>query len=397
MAKVFFANQDSIQPASLEEFENEEELVDLIENHPELLPAEEILGLEEGEDEERDQPAFLVLKREAGVDAGSIDLLLIDQSATLTVVEAKLRDNPEIRRKVIGQGLEYIADVSIRQAKDIWEESRNYYTEKQKKLADVFQEFYPKSDETTFLEQLDKNLREGQIQLIVLADELPLETRRVIEFLNKHSNLLIFGVEIQKITVGKNSKIYIVDVIGPSEEDLEKKGGGKRKPSYKDCLVQVKDIVLRELKQADAIWEFQPASVTAQPTRELFFYVLPTRLPGATKDEGFIGYHARVREDQWEVGFTIKPNKNTSYVQIGKKLYEALQQHRDEINKKLDNPEWKEYTLRRKVSNLYNSWGCSREQLVTRLAPEISQRLLKWMQTLQPIIDPVLREWQGQR
>lgn len=390
MARVFFANQDDIQSASLEEFSNEKELVDLIEKHPELLPAEEILGLED-EEEINDLPAFLVLKREVGVDAGSIDLLLADQDATPTVVEAKLGDNREIRRKVIGQGLEYIADLSLKQAKDIWKEAQSYYSEKGRGLTDVFQKFYSKGDEIVFLEQLDKNLREGKIQLIILADELPLETRRVIQFLNKNSELLIFGVEIQKIAVGKNSKIYIIDVIGPSEEEREIKG---RKPSYSDCLMTVKARVLESLKQADSTWRFEPASVTAQPTRGLYFFVLPTKLPGSTKDEGFIGYHVRVQESGWEAGFTIRPNKGTTYVQKGKKLYEILRQHQSEINKRLDNPEWEEYPLVRKLSSRYNSWGCSREELATKLAPEISRRMLEWMQIIQPIIKPVLQEFQ---
>lgn len=391
MAKVFFANQGSLQPATLEKFEKEEELVDLVEDHPKLLPAEEILGLEE--DEIRDQPAFLVLKREAGVNAGSIDLLLVDQNAIPTVVEAKLGDNREIRRKVIGQGLEYIANLSIRQAKDIWEEARVYYAEKQKELSTVFQEFHPEGNEIAFLEKLDKSLRDGRIQLIILADKLPLETRRVIEFLNKHSELLIFGVEVQKTAVGKNSKIYIVDVVGPSEEERATKDG---KESYPDCLMRVKNIVMQALGQGQTIWKFQPTYVTAKPKRELEFRVVPARPKDSTREEGYVGYYVRLRENQWEAGFWILPNEDTSYVQLKDKLYVVLQQHQHEINAELNNPEWKEYPLRRIIRNSYN-WGCSKDELVTKLAPEISERLLRWIETLQPIIEPVLREFQDQR
>lgn len=59
-------------------------------DHPEIIPGEEI---------DPDDPSrFVVVKNEAGVTAGSMDILLVDQKGVPTIIEAKLTDNREIRR-----------------------------------------------------------------------------------------------------------------------------------------------------------------------------------------------------------------------------------------------------------------------------------------------------------
>ncbi len=76
-------------------------LQEMIVDHPELIPSDEI--------DEADPPRFLVLLSEAGVTPGSMDVLLIDHRGVPTVVETKLVDNREIRRSVLAQGIEYLA------------------------------------------------------------------------------------------------------------------------------------------------------------------------------------------------------------------------------------------------------------------------------------------------
>ena len=47
-------------------------------------------------------------------EAGTVDLLVVDRTGGLTLVECKLRANPEIRREVVGQILAYAGGLSHR-------------------------------------------------------------------------------------------------------------------------------------------------------------------------------------------------------------------------------------------------------------------------------------------
>lgn len=51
-------------------------------------------------------------KREYGVEVGSIDVLLLSAQGRIAVVETKLASNPDLRRRVLAQALDYLAHLS---------------------------------------------------------------------------------------------------------------------------------------------------------------------------------------------------------------------------------------------------------------------------------------------
>lgn len=73
---------------------NEDELQGLVADTPTLLP-----GVGNG-------PMAVAPEVPLG-SAGRVDILIVEASGELTVVECKLRANPEIRRQVVGQALAY--------------------------------------------------------------------------------------------------------------------------------------------------------------------------------------------------------------------------------------------------------------------------------------------------
>jgi hypothetical protein len=73
-------------------------LRDLIFRHPDLLPLDEI------------EPAFtapIPICTELPLEAGGVDLFLVNEAALPVIVETKLWSNPEARRHVVAQGLDY--------------------------------------------------------------------------------------------------------------------------------------------------------------------------------------------------------------------------------------------------------------------------------------------------
>lgn len=90
-------------------YESEDLLQQLIATHPELLAGDQI--------DPDAPPRWLLLKREAEIPDGvgaadrwSLDHLLLDQFAVPTFVEIKRSTDSRIRREVVGQMLDYIAN-----------------------------------------------------------------------------------------------------------------------------------------------------------------------------------------------------------------------------------------------------------------------------------------------
>ena len=100
--------QGRLEPLEGERFEKEDELQALIAEHPELLDGTQMRP--------EDPLRWILIAREQGIAESSdaaarwaVDLLLTDQEARPTLVEVKRGSNPEIRRTVVGQMLEYAA------------------------------------------------------------------------------------------------------------------------------------------------------------------------------------------------------------------------------------------------------------------------------------------------
>ena len=82
---------------------DEDWLQKLLFSHPEAIPVAEINDTFSG---------LIPICRELATPAGPIDILYATRSGRIAVLEAKLWRNPEARRKVIGQILDYAKELS---------------------------------------------------------------------------------------------------------------------------------------------------------------------------------------------------------------------------------------------------------------------------------------------
>jgi hypothetical protein len=182
---------------------------------------------------EEEDLSVVTVKREAGVTPGSADVLLLGSDGVLTVVEAKLSENRrEIRRMLIGQGIEYAAHLqsewdSVR----VKEEGENWWKKEQKEKAflSAVREELNIDDEDEFWAGVDRNLQEGTIRIIYACDEIPKEVRQTIEFLNRFSDIEIYGLELKLHSSNKEDVLVSVDLIGPSSTDKAQKEKKKLK------------------------------------------------------------------------------------------------------------------------------------------------------------------------
>ena len=169
--------------------QGEQTLQDFIADFPDLIPAEEI--------DPDEPPAFIVIKAEAGVSSGSLDILLVDQKAVPTVIEAKLIDNREIRRTVVAQGIEYLAHLQAEWSSQRFiEEGGEYWLKKGGDFLEMFENRLGIKFDEDYGRQLEGNIRAGRMRLIIAADELPKEAVRILEFLNQTASFDALGMEL---------------------------------------------------------------------------------------------------------------------------------------------------------------------------------------------------------
>ena len=193
-------------------------LQELIADHPELIPGDDI--------NPSDPPRFLVIRSEAGVTAGSMDILLIDHKGIPTVVETKLIDNREIRRSVLAQGVEYLAHLKTEwSAQRMIDEGRAYWSDRKGSLDSQAMDRLGFALDGDFLERIDSNIGSNRMRLIIASDEIPPELKQIIEFLNDASDFDIYGIEVQLFS-GKdgNRKILAPRLVGLTEAARERKG-----------------------------------------------------------------------------------------------------------------------------------------------------------------------------
>jgi len=91
--KILIQDQQGVR--ALEEgYASEAELQTFLREHSDLMPVDEI---------ELGTPPLLCIGWEVSVASGSQDLLYVDETGLLTIVETKLKKNPEAKREVVGQ------------------------------------------------------------------------------------------------------------------------------------------------------------------------------------------------------------------------------------------------------------------------------------------------------
>ena len=219
MAKRIYTMNEHGELAPLEEqpFETENDLQRLIAEHPELL---------DGEQMRPDDPRrWILVTREKGIpeasgagDRWAVDHLIIDQDAVPTLAEVKRGSNPEIRRAVVGQLLEYAAHAAQTWSAD--ELRREFEVAADARGLDPDDELGKllltdsDLDADEFWARVATNLAARRLRLLVVADEIPDPLALVIEFLNAQMPMIeVLAVEIKQFH-GESAQALVPRVIG---------------------------------------------------------------------------------------------------------------------------------------------------------------------------------------
>lgn len=210
-------------------FASEDDFQRLLASFPELLAGDQI---------DTDLPRrFMLVAREQGIaaeagagDRWSIDHLFLDQDGIPTLVEVKRGSDTRIRREVVGQMLDYAANAILH-----WpvEELRAQFSEScerdRKDPGAVLGGLIgSEADPEAFWGEVRANLSIGRIRLLFVADRIPTELRRIVEFLNRQMQPAeVLAIELRQYE-GQGLKTLVPIVLGQTQDSAQKKAAPGR-------------------------------------------------------------------------------------------------------------------------------------------------------------------------
>src|SRR5512146_3118769 len=147
-------------------------------------------------------------------DAGTLDVLCVDENGLPVAVEVKLAHNGESRRQVIAQIVDYLSALTALTVDEL-----DQQTEGALKVA--LKSFDPPDGDPAGFEgrwqACGANLRAGLARIIVALDSAPADLERIVQFLSERSNLDIRLVTISKFVEPRVGTLYVPAVLVSNE------------------------------------------------------------------------------------------------------------------------------------------------------------------------------------
>ena len=281
--RIYIRTNGKMAELEEEPFPDEDAIQKLIADHPDLVGGGRITP--------RDPRRWILIRREQGVpdaaeapDRWSVDVLLIDQDAVPTLIEAKRGSNTQLRREVVGQLLEYAANASHVRVDGLREAFQ-----KQGDWESQFRELLPSEEEPdvdAFWEDVETNLRASNLRLLIVADAIPPELARIVEFLNEQMRVELLAVEIKRYA-SNAGETFVPAVIGNLAAPPSK--ASKKRGTYKTLPAAFSDPAQRAAAQ-----RLLDAAVEAGATLQSF--------------GSGVNIRARVRGQQYTVAWLLAPD-----------------------------------------------------------------------------------------
>ena len=231
MAERIYSRGKTGKLESLEEepFSTEDELQALVADHPEVLDGEQI--------QPGDRRRWLLITREKGISESlqtgarwSVDHLIVDQDAVPTLVEVKRGANPEIRRSIVGQMLEYASHAASTWTGDelrrTFEDTCDVRGVDPEEALEELLQTGDAPDADDFWQKVTTNLAARRLRLLFVADEIPDPLQRVVEFLNEQMpGIEVLAVEIKQFR-NQSMQTVVPRVIGRTAKSPGRGPGG---------------------------------------------------------------------------------------------------------------------------------------------------------------------------
>lgn len=235
---VFVLKADeALVPMLPAQFAAELDFQKLLSKYPSLLVGDQI---------DPDHPRRFVLVQqelsighEDEVARWSLDHLFLDQDGVPTLVEVKRQSDSRLRREVVGQMLDYAANFQ-----SFWNPERiaaafeatclQAGTDADATLTEFLE---PPATAEWFWSAVGTNIQAGKLRLLFVADHIPTELRRIVEFLNIQMNPAeVLALELRQFA-GEGLRTIVPVVFGQTREAAGRKEAVKGARWTEDRLI----------------------------------------------------------------------------------------------------------------------------------------------------------------
>ncbi|ESX23421.1 hypothetical protein [Mesorhizobium sp. LSJC264A00] len=221
---VFVLQADqALVPMQPAHFAAELDFQKLLSKFPSLLVGDQI---------DPDNPRRFVLVRqelsighEDEASRRSLDHLFLDQDGVPTLVEVKRQSDSRLRREVVGQMLDYAANFqSFWSAERIAAAFETTCVQAGTDTEAALSEFLgPQATSEGFWSAVGTNIHAGKLRLLFVADHIPTELRRIVEFLNVQMNPAeVLALELRQFA-GEGLRTIVPMVFGQTREAVGRK------------------------------------------------------------------------------------------------------------------------------------------------------------------------------
>ncbi|MBZ9942432.1 hypothetical protein LB533_15155 [Mesorhizobium sp. BR1-1-13] len=145
--------------------------------------------------------------------------MLMTASGLPVIVECKLWRNPEGRREVVGQILDYAKEITRWSSSDLQREVRRNLKRDGNPLLDLLRQAKSDIDEIEFNDALTKNLRLGRFLLLIVGDGIREGVEAITEYLLAHAGLhFSMGlVELPIYVLPDGSRLVVPRILARTE------------------------------------------------------------------------------------------------------------------------------------------------------------------------------------
>lgn len=169
-------------------------LQEAIRKQPGILPTSEI---------ESHYSPLVCIGREVRTEVGPIDNLYMSPNGYLAMVETKLWRNPEAKREVVAQALDYANALSRWNFKKLDEAARGYAGKYEGESLGIIQliekqRLQVMGDYDFFIEAVGRNLSRGRFLVLIVGDRIRETVLDVAEYVNRYPGL---GLDLALVEV----------------------------------------------------------------------------------------------------------------------------------------------------------------------------------------------------
>lgn len=173
--------------------QSERWLQEALYRHPESLPVKEIdphIG------------PLMPVCMEIETGAGPADILYLTPSGQVVLVETKLWRNPEARREVVGQILDYAKQLTSWSFDVLEKKAATAARAQGPYLLSCLRSRFPEADEVAFVDGVRRSLSTGDFLLIIAGDGIRYGAESLVAFLERFGHLR-FGLALVEVAAYK--------------------------------------------------------------------------------------------------------------------------------------------------------------------------------------------------